>query len=183
MTEISSTPEFTISISVEPSNHSTVEAISSSGSTVDSTQTVSSGAQSDSLQEITPSTTATSPTLTTVTSPQPSPISTEGTFDVCMCVCVSVWVCGCCVGMYLCVRGCMRACVCVLRGGHTHFMFNTFIKLYTEIESNLSAPTMSTSDIIESSTFSAPSMSPSDNIESSTLTEGMYIQITCYACV
>ena len=88
MTEISSTPEFTLSISVEPSSHSTVEAISSSISTVDSTQTISSGAQSDSSQEITPSFTATSPTLTTVSSPQPYPISTEGTFDVCGCGCV-----------------------------------------------------------------------------------------------
>ena len=68
------------------------------------------------------------------------------------------------------VWGCMCVCVCVcvrvwvLRGGHTHFMFNTFIKLYTEIESNLSALSMSPSDIIESSTLSAPSMSPSDII-------------------
>ena len=77
---ISSTTEITLSIPVEPSSNITVDAIFSSVSTVDSTQTVGSGAQSASLHEITPSTTAeTSSTSTTFTSLQPSPTSSGGT--------------------------------------------------------------------------------------------------------
>ena len=76
---ISSTPEITLSIPVEPSSNSTVDAIFSSVSTVDSTQTVGSGAQSASLHEITPSTTAETSTSTTFTSLQPSPTSSGGT--------------------------------------------------------------------------------------------------------
>ena len=80
MNGISSTTDFPLPISVEPSSDSTVEAIFSSVSTAESTQTVSSGAQSASLHEISPSTTVeTSPTLRKFTSLQPSPTSSGGT--------------------------------------------------------------------------------------------------------